>query len=292
MRSSFIINLALFCAAVGSPAQTPPPAVPREAICGFTSNFRYCDAAGVRDGLSVDLFVGDAQVNQPVKLRFYVNRKPGDFPVDGLQVEHERLMHVIGVRDDLSGFFHIHPLRVGPGLYLVSYAFTNGGHYKIWSDVKYNETSYGFAHPMLDVTGKIEPSANSHEARDYAIVSGYRVTLSHPQPLAVGNTNQLEFVIRDASGKQIETDNFLGAPMHLVIVKDDLSVYRHGHPESHGPAGSVIRFYQLFPQPGTYKLFAQFRPRNTTLPQDDAILAEFYVNVAPDGSVPVSQAAK
>jgi len=263
-------------------AQDPQPVPPgTEAICGFTSNYRYWDADKVRQGLSVDMFVGGAQPGQPVNLRFYVNRKPGDVPVDGLQVEHERLIHVIGVRDDLSGFFHIHPLRNGPGSWLVTHTFTNGGNYKIWSDVKYQEVSYGFAQPLLTVSGKINPSNETRDIKERVITSGYEIKLTHSNPLLVGKTNRLEFVIHDASGSQVLTENFLGAPMHLVLIKDDLSVYLHAHPEHREVVDSPdpIRFFELFPRPGTYKLFAQFRPKKCNLPLDDALLAEFYVKV-------------
>jgi len=274
--------------ACSSLAQDPRlPARATEAICGFTSNYRYCDAGNIKQGLSVDMFVGDVQAGHPVNLRFYVNRKPGDFPVDDLQVEHERLIHVIGVRDDLGEFFHIHPIKTGPGTWRVSHTFTNGGNYKIWCDVKYQSVSYGVAQPLLTVSGKMGAPRTPLDLKERATASGYDITLTHSERLAIGKTNALQFVIRDANGKPIQIENFLGAPMHLVLIKDDLSVYLHAHPEHREFVDSTdpIRFFELFPQPGTYKLVAQFRPKGSTLPQDEAILAEFCVKVGTPGEV-------
>jgi hypothetical protein len=72
--------------------------------------------------------------------------------------------------------------------------------------------------------------------------------------------------------------------MHLVIVKDDLSVYLHAHPENMVGGAGPINFKQSFTKPGAYRLFAQFRPRNTTLPADKAILVNFQVRVDARGS--------
>src|SRR3990167_3818117 len=43
---------------------------------------------------------------------FFVNEQPANAPIpaEDLEIEHERPMHVIGVRSDMEEFFHIHPL--------------------------------------------------------------------------------------------------------------------------------------------------------------------------------------
>jgi hypothetical protein len=271
-----LLAAALPNSAQESPSPTPPP---REAICGFLGPHYYYEAAAVKRGLAADLLVGEAQINRPVNLRFFINQKPKDSPVDDLQVEHEKFIHVIGVRDDLNEFFHIHPLKVGPGLWLVTHTFTHGGNYKIWSDVKYRGIAYSFAQPTLTVSGSLGDVEKNHDLKSVDVRSGYRITLKHSEPLIVGKTNQLQFSIQDSAGNDVLTANFLGSFMHLVIVKGDLSVYLHAHSEIHGPATPTIRFYQVFPEAGTYKLFAQFRPQQSALPVDEAILAEFYVNV-------------
>lgn len=262
-----------------------------EEICGFTRSYFRHDADQVRQGLAVELLVGDVQANHPVTLRFLVNLKPRSLPVDDLQVEHEKLMHVLGVRDDLSEFVHLHPSRAGPGLWAVSHTFTNRGSYKLWTEVKYRGASYVFGHSRLRVA---DPAPNPTPAPDPArgdCHSGYQLSFTSTEPLRVGRTNQLEFTLHAADGGKTLTENFLGAPMHLVIVKDDLSVMLHAHPENHRPGQPVIRFHQVFPRPGTYKLFAQYRPQQLKLPLDDALLAEFVIRVAGDAPATIGRAA-
>src|SRR5437660_638459 len=123
------VILVLWCAVfIGSAAQeSGPVSPPGGAICGFIAGPHYSyEDAQVKQVVSVNLLAGDARIDQPITLRFFVNEKPRGVPVDSLQVEHEKLMHIIGIRDDLSEFFHIHPLRVAPGLWEVTHTFTRG----------------------------------------------------------------------------------------------------------------------------------------------------------------------
>jgi hypothetical protein len=110
--------------------------------------------------------------------------------------------------------------------------------------------------------------------------SGYDISLKSAEPAPVaGRTNSFEVIVLDAVGHQVGTEFFLGSLMHFVIVKSDLSVYRHAHAREHWKSGRTVSFEQVFPQPGLYKIFAQFRPQKAKLPPDEAILAEFWVRV-------------
>ena len=113
---------------------------------------------------------------------------------------------------------------------------------------------------------------------------GYQVALKPAQsPLVAGRTNSFEVVVRDRLGNQVGTEFFLGALMHLIIVKDDLSTYAHAHAAEHLKSREPVSFQHIFPQPGDYKIFAQFRPQKSKLPADEALLAEFWVRVRRDG---------
>lgn len=275
--------MALALGTVGVPGDQPGPApAPKDPVCGFARNGHYLEAASVTQGLVVDMaVVGQARINEPVRLRLFVRQKPGDVAVENLQLEHEKYLHVIGVRDDLREFFHIHPVKTGPGTWEVTHVFPRGGNYKIWAEVGFLDGSYSFGQPQLSVTGDFGEEAAGLDRPDYEMRSGYQITFKHTEPLMSGQTSSLQFLIRDAAGRETETENFLGASMHMVIVKDDLSVCLHAHPISPGFPDPVIGFSQIFSTPGRYKLFAQFRPKGTDLPPDEAILAEFQVEVTP-----------
>ena len=148
-----------------------------EAICGYAGRYYSVESKGVKQGLSVEMLAGEISAGQVVPLRFRVNQKPRDMPVDDLQVEHEKLMHVIGVREDLGEFFHIHPRRAGPGMWEIIHTFTNGGRYQVWVDVKQLGAVYSFAEPRITVSGRInsvehEPVPKLQDSR-----AGYQITL-------------------------------------------------------------------------------------------------------------------
>jgi hypothetical protein len=252
-----------------------------EAICGYGGRFV---AAGVGkptpNGLAVELLAGEMFAGQTVPLRFRVYQSPGDAVVDDLQVEHEKRMHVIGVRDDLGDFFHIHPQRSAPGMWQAIHTFTNGGRYQVWTDIKRRGTVYSFAQTPLVVTGRLRPGAPPVVPALTDVKSGYQISLQGADELRAGRTNLLRVIVRNSDGAPVGLDFFLGALMHLVLVRDDLDVYLHGHAENHDKSQRVVSFRQVFPAPGNYKLFAQFRPAKTKLPPDEAILAEFWVTVA------------
>lgn len=272
-----LIGLGGILAAVGTLAQNSPNPDP---ICGYAIQYQKIEAERIQQGLVVQVLAGELQAGEISPLRFCVSLKPQDEPVDDLQVEHEKLMHVIAVRDDLQEFTHIHPQRVAAGLWQVNHAFTAGGRYQVWCDVKRQGVVYSFQQPLLEVAGKppravIRPSSQVLEAQ----AAGFQVTLTPLTESRAGDTNRFQVTIRNSDGGQIGAEFFLGALMHIVVIKDDLSVYAHGHAENHLKGERDIYFNQVFPVPGRYKIFVQFRPLKTKLAPDEALLAEFWVKV-------------
>src|SRR5205823_5694575 len=199
----------------GQFSNNPAPFV-GDPICGFIAGPHvYSETSQIKQGLSVDIFVGQPRVNQPVTLRFFVHQKPRNMPVDQLQIEHEKFIHVLGVSDDLKEFFHLHPVRVSPGMWEASYTFAKPGNYKIWTDLKSRGVSYSLGHPKLSVLGNSSESGNGETSVATPKKFDYPVAFTHSSSLITGQTNQLEFVIHDAAGNPVEIENYLGAAMHL-----------------------------------------------------------------------------
>ena len=265
----------------------------------------YHEEADIREGLSVNLSISPAPVvaGSEARLDFLVNEKPGNIliPVTELELDHTKLMHVIGVREDLNEFFHIHP---GPtqtlGVLSMNFIFKNSGRYKIWTEVKKDGVNHAFGHPEIFVTGD---GSSSQKLVDFArnkIVGSYQVSVKFAEPVVKGREVDLYFDIHTLAGQEVEVEDFIGAPMHLTIIKDDLRQFIHAHPEGSGHtsvlffnealahgreptvmsgADETLNFHVTFPEPGLYKAFAQFRPQGIDLPQDEALTAEFWIQV-------------
>ncbi|MEK9195485.1 MAG: hypothetical protein AAB975_03855, partial [Patescibacteria group bacterium] len=254
------------------------------------------------------------------RLDFFVNQKPGNEPIPyyALEVEHLRRMHVIGVRSDMNEFFHIHPSETyEPGIFSGGYTFANPGKYKIWSEIKKDEVNYAFGHPPVVVQG-IGTTENKQVsfARQF-LVGNYQALLSLDEPVVKGHPHDLTFEIHTPDGRDVELDDYLAAKMHLTLIKDDWKQFIHTHPKGPGHSATLrvinvananggdkhsgaqmddhaatpsnvhgIPFQVIFPEAGLYKAFAQFRPKNSTLLPDEALTAEFWIEVkdkAPSG---------
>lgn len=298
----------------------------------------YHEEQDVKQGLAVNLNLSPAPVfaGTTTRLEFFVNTRPGDIPVpvSDLQIEHEKLMHVIGIREDMEGFFHIHPFppsvsikfldESGAGHLGIEYPFSKPGRYKIWSQIKKDGVDHTFGHPpilVLDRTGQAQGGTPGFLAEPLArnmIVDNYQVTLLFNEPAVKNQDTQLAFEIHTLTGKEVEVEPYLGADMHLTLIKDDWKQFIHTHPEGHKmtmnqhgglqlfnearahgdeetpsmpingmmQAGSRgIQFHINFPEAGLYKAFVQFRPKGIDLPQDEALTASFWIKVENEAPV-------
>ena len=87
-----------------------------------------------------------------------------------------------------------------------------------------------------------------------------------PSPSARRETT-LRFHVSDAVSGQPVTDPepYLGAPGHLLIVNQDVTAAIHGHPEGQATSGPIVTFTPVLPEPGRYKLWAQFQCRGVVV---------------------------
>jgi hypothetical protein len=84
-------------------------------------------------------------------------------------------------------------------------------------------------------------------------------------PLVPGRRALITCHVTDLATGQpvIDLQPYLGARGHLVVLSGDLTQFVHSHPAADDPerGPSDIVFDVLFPQPGFYKLWAQFQRR-------------------------------
>ena len=268
----------------------------------------YHEEFQVREGLVVNLNATPVPVTTGTtsRLDLFVNEKPGNIPVTDLEIEHEKLMHLIGVRSDLNEFFHIHPEpALAPGLFSEDYVFKAPGIYKLWSEIKKDGTIHAFGHPEISVEGGgVREDKKVSFGRNITVRS-YQVALEIAEPVVKEHLHELNFDIHSLTGTEIAVEKYLGEKMHLVIIKDDLKQFIHAHPEedgveehtqnnlifqafahgveektvSEGEKDEAVNFHVTFPEVGLYKVFAQFRPKGIDLPPDEALAASFWVKV-------------
>lgn len=275
---------------------------------------QYHEEADIKEGIGVNLNATPAPfiAGAPLRLDFFVNQKPGNVPVPVgmLEIEHAKLMHVIGVRDDLNEFFHVHPRATStPGLLSVNHIFSNPGFYKIWSEIKKDGIPHAFGHPEISVGGEGPRSQKSVNLARNVIVGDYQVGLRLPSTVVAKRDVELLFDAHTLDSHEIELEPYLAADMHLTLIKDDRKQFIHTHPEGGDHQGSMlineasanggghdtskaghgVMFRVNFPEDGLYKAFVQFRPKGIDLPPDDALLAEFWIKVEESAPLFISE---
>ena len=209
--------------------------------------------------LSLELGRSSLPPGSETELRFRIAGADGA-PVTDFDLEHDKRMHLIVVRRDLTGFQHLHPRMSANGVWSTPIELPAAGSYRVFADFTHD----GVAETLgadLAVDGDAEYHALPLQQTETE-VDGYDVGVEGTVSTA-GTESELTFnVLRD--GKPVEVEPYLGADGHLVALRDGDLAFLHVHPlESDPGAGSAdgVSFATEFPTAGRYRLFFQFRDR-------------------------------
>jgi hypothetical protein len=202
------------------------------------------------DGLTLELATTRLSPGQSGQLRFQIAGEDGR-AVRDFEVEHEKRMHLIVVRDDLSGFQHLHPRMSADGSWSTPVTLPEPGSYRVFADFKHDGQNQTLARTVT-VDGAAAPRALPAPTTRATTSDGYTVELA-AESTQPGRAASLSFdVARD--GQVVEVQDYLGAKGHLVALRQGDLAYLHTH-----PAGDATRFDTEFPTEGTYRLFFQFK---------------------------------
>ena len=211
------------------------------------------------DGYTFDLGQESAPPGRSVPVSFRITGAGGE-PVTAYDVEHEKQLHLIAVRRDLSGFQHVHPTLAANGTWSTDLALT-AGDWRLFADFKPTDGEALTLGADLPVAGKYQPVVNTGESRRNT-VDGYEVTIDGE--LVAGTDSRLTLnVIRD--GKPVtDLQPYLGAYGHLVALREGDLAYLHVHPEGTPGDGTTkpgpeVVFYADVPSTGDYRLFLDFQ---------------------------------
>ncbi len=188
----------------------------------------------------------------PVILNFHMEESGA--PLKDMTIEHDRLLHTIIISEDFAHFAHIHVEDNTPisksmeesGVYPLTYTFPVAGRYLIALDYSVR-TVHKHEQFVVDVLGGPSPV---HPASDFTTkktFDGYVVTLdtkatketaNDMQGMAGmdmhththgGSTLTLNYHIEKDGVPVTDMKPYLAAPMHVAVVKDDLTQFVHEH---------------------------------------------------------------
>jgi hypothetical protein len=200
--------------------------------------------AVAEDDLRVVVEQPELRRDRPEQLRFRIVDEHGR-TVRDFDVEHEKRMHLILARRDLTGFQHLHPAQGSDGTWSTRVRIEDAGSYRLFADFSHADEPHTLASDLrVDGAADLRPLP---APRPTAVSDGgYDVRLDD-------DGDDLRFAItRD--GQPVKTEPYLGAGGHLVALREGDMAFLHVHPTGDGPS-----FAAEFPTPGRYRLFLQFK---------------------------------
>jgi hypothetical protein len=266
--SIFAIALALVAgtaAVVGNATQLEPPGGGKErpghgggeememAATSSTADGTRITA----DGLTLRPNTTVIEPGEKTRWSFQILTADGD-PVREFKPEQSKLLHLILVRSDLTGFQHLHPELKSDGTFVVSFELPDPGRYRAIVDFLTTDDEKHVLGTDL-VAGDSTSERPLPPVSQTASVDGYHVTLETPEEVTAGEESHLDFHVEQAGRPVTDLQPYLGAYGHLVALHAPSVAYSHVHPTEEDLEQGSISFGAELMEPGNYRLFLQFR---------------------------------
>ncbi|WP_433300505.1 hypothetical protein ACQP2F_03330 [Actinoplanes sp. CA-030573] len=204
---------------------------------------------------------------EPVTTTFAAGKKqrlafriagPGGAAVTTYQVVHDKLLHLVVVRRDLSGFQHVHPSMAADGTWGIDLTLGAPGIYRMVADF----TALVGGQPVpatlgtdLTVAGDYAPRALPAPAHAVA-ADGFAV--GYEGSPSTRSTQPILVSVAGPDRRPAVLEPYLGAYGHLVVLRAGDLAYVHVHPEADLVDGKV-KFWLAAPSAGTYRMFFDFQ---------------------------------
>ncbi|WP_332665111.1 hypothetical protein [Aeromicrobium sp.] len=205
---------------------------------------------------------------------------PDGDPLTAYETLHDKKMHFIVAKRDLSGFQHVHPTLDEQGTWTTTLSL-DPGQWRTFADFdpagKDPQLTLG---ADLTVAGEFTPKPLPEPSRT-ATVGDYTVTLDGDA--RTGGDSKLTLTVAKDGKPVTDLQPYLAAYGHLVALRESDLAYLHVHPDGEPGDGRTepgpgITFYADFPSEGSYRLYLDFKHG------DVVRTAEFTVEAGAKGS--------
>ena len=190
------------------------------------------------DGLRIVVDDAELRRGRQETLTFRIEDARGE-TVRDFDVEHEKRMHLILARRDLTGFQHLHPEQAADGSWRTDVRLHDAGSYRLFADFSHDGENQTLA-TDLRVDGPADLRPLPEPAPTAVSDGGYDVRLdAGAAPARRGGRPALHDHGRD--GEPVRTEPYLGAGGHLVALRDGDLAFLHVHPTDDAAPASPPR---------------------------------------------------
>ncbi|CAM3693524.1 hypothetical protein [Smaragdicoccus niigatensis] len=190
---------------------------------------------------------------------------PDGKPVTRFTPEQTKLMHFYAVRDDLTGYQHLHPTRAADGTWTVDLASLDPGNHRFYIQFTADGTDGRPVTPILSVPVTV-PGDYVHAplpaASPSTVADGYTVTLDTGSGMMAGHGMPLTVTITKDGQPVSNLQPYLESYAHLTAIHERDLAIAHLHPENPvtgNSGGPELDFAANFPKAGNWRLFIQFQ---------------------------------
>ncbi|MGN9891506.1 hypothetical protein [Micromonospora sp. L31] len=179
-------------------------------------------------------------------------------PVTRFAVVHDKPMHLVVVRRDLSGYQHLHPTMAPDGTWSVPLTLGQPGVWRAYADFTAvaddgRQTAATLGVDLVAPGGYVPRPLPAPATT--TTVDGF--TVGYEGTPEVGKALPLRFTV-SAGGAPAALERYLGAYGHLVALREGDLGYLHVHPVA-TPAGDPVTFWVTAPGPGRYRMYLDFQ---------------------------------
>lgn len=216
------------------------------------------------------------RAGEPVRFRLIVADPATHQPVADYALIHDKRFHLFVVSQDLEHFAHIHPEQQPDGSWAIDHTLSKPGYYRVYSDflpmggtpqvIARTLATQGYRGDLASSIATLVPDRSFVKT-----VDGTTLRLAfEPSSIVAGQTMKLRYEV-SADGRPVtDLEPYLAAWGHTLVLSEDALEYIHAHPIEYLPpdaaeakGGPTITFDAMFPKPGRYRLWTQFKRRGT-----------------------------
>jgi hypothetical protein len=167
-------------------------------------------------------------------------------------VVHDKPLHLIVVRKDLTGYQHLHPTMAPDGTWTAPLRLPAPGPYRVYADFaaldpagRQNAVVLGADLPSTAAPATAAPAPSPSTVDDLAVRYDGVLTVGVAEPLLFRATR---------AGAPVTLQPYLGSYGHLTMLRETDLGYLHIHPEP-SLADGAVKFWVAAPSAGTYRMF-------------------------------------